>query len=198
MLGGAIRGAWHDPGRTSVAPAGQPAPGRAAVSPSLACANARPASVDASSSALTPARPMDLTTVARASRGGMWSALPEVRRLDAERPEIDVSLAAVVDLVVADVEQQIPDRHLPLPERRVHLLEARRGDRRPQLVDAGRRVVPLPEQLGLRRRLRFGVLVPLAGDHSLECRHGHADELHGERREGTHATDGVAEELILG
>src|SRR6478672_2050633 len=64
MLGGGIFGAWHEPGRTSVVPAGQPAPGRAAVSPPSDCANARSASTDTRSSAPRLARRAAIHAVA--------------------------------------------------------------------------------------------------------------------------------------
>src|SRR5437763_15834503 len=129
MLGGGSCGARHEPGRTSVVPGGQPAPGRAALSPASPCASARTASSDESSSTAKAARRAVLGMVECTERERIDSAaLPEMRRLDPERPEIHVALAAVVDLVVPDVEEQVVDRHLPLPERRVHFLEAGVGN----------------------------------------------------------------------
>src|SRR5215213_12044222 len=105
MLGGGSCGARHAPGRTSVVPAGQPAPGRAAVSPASDCANTRPASIDESSSTPRPARRVPRRAVDGTPWGRIGSAaLPERRRLDPERSQIDVTLAAMVDLVVPDVQ----------------------------------------------------------------------------------------------
>src|SRR6478672_5964733 len=150
MLGGESRGAWQEPGRTSVVPAGHPAPGRAAVSLPSDCANARSVSSARSSSAPRAAHRAARAAADRVNSSGIDSALPEGRRLDAERSEIDVALTAMMDLVVADVEEKIPDRHLPLAERGVDFLEAALRDRRPELVDLRGGVVPLLQELRLR------------------------------------------------
>ena len=59
-------------------------------------------------------------------------SLVEGRRLDAKRAEIHVSLPAMMYLVVDDVEQQTVNRHLPLTERHVSLLESRGRNLFPQ------------------------------------------------------------------
>ena len=48
--------------------------------------------------------------------------------LDPEIAQVDVALAAMMDLVVDDVEQQRVNRHLPLAERGVDFLKAARRE----------------------------------------------------------------------
>src|SRR5258706_5613280 len=51
------------------------------------------------------------------------AAVVERRRLDAERPEVHVALASVMNLVVDHVENQVVQRVLVLTERRERLME---------------------------------------------------------------------------
>src|SRR5262245_49934989 len=62
-------------------------------------------------------------------------AFIEGRRLDAQCPEIDVSLTAMMDLVVDRVEQEVVDLSGILPKGGLGLLEAIRGNLRPELVE---------------------------------------------------------------
>src|SRR4051812_22674871 len=82
------------------------------------------------------------------------TSLVKRRRVDPELAQIHVTLAAMMNLVVHDIEKKIVDRHLPLSEGLVGFLETGGRNRRPQLVDLGGRVIPHREDVGFRGGLR--------------------------------------------
>src|SRR6476659_11013038 len=70
----------------------------------------------------------------------------ERRRLDAESAQVHVTLTAVVNLVVDDVEDEVVQRVFVLAERRDRFLEAFGRDLRPQCIELLRALVPQLEE----------------------------------------------------
>src|SRR5688572_6961688 len=100
------------------------------------------------------------------------STLVERRRLDAQRAEVDVALAAVVDLVVDDIGDQPVDRAGETPKGGVDLVEALQGKPGPQPLDLLCFLIPTCQYFRFGGRLRRGERRPVACNDATQGGHG--------------------------
>src|SRR6185437_673999 len=126
-------------------------------------------------------------------------SFPEGRRLDPQRPQINIPLPAVVNLIVDRVLDRVDPAILPLAKCLIHFAEAMRRDLRKHFVQPCGLFIPDPQQISLggHARLRYGELRPLPRSHALRDRHRHPDELPRHLRKGPHPTNRKFEKLVL-
>src|ERR1700679_1585277 len=106
--------------------------------------------------------------------------LPEMWRFNAYCAQVDVALAAVVDLVIDGVLNGSQSGTFPHAEGLIHFTEAVRGYFREFLVELGCLLVPESKQFFLGGGLSCLVeLYPFAGGDAIDDGYGHADELPG-------------------
>src|SRR5438093_13349725 len=93
------------------------------------------------------------TAITRGARTNASAPVVEGGRVDVQRAQVYVALAAVMNLIVDDVQNEVVQHVLVLTEGRDCLLEPLRRDLRPQGVELVRTLIPELEDPMFRPRI---------------------------------------------
>src|ERR1700733_5189659 len=127
-----------------------------------------------------------------------WSVtLPERRRLDAERPQIHVSLAAVMYLIINGVLNRPQPGSLPHAKCLVHFAEAVLWNLWEFPVQLSGLLIPQAEKFAFAGWLLAFELFPLPCRHAFYDRHSHANELPSHLGKRPHATHRKLKKLVF-